>query len=152
MDREFHPNKSGLSAGVDFYIAGPMRGYPENNFPAFYACEDVLVKAGFTCVNPAKLDDEVNPNARYGSYTKADLAGFMARDIPYVMQCDAVMLLPGWHNSTGACCEAFMSWMTGGEVYVFDPQNKMWNALEFVDLLPLITRKMIMEELKSVTK
>ena len=38
------------------YIAGPMRGYPEFNFPAFYAAEERLRARGHAVFNPARRD------------------------------------------------------------------------------------------------
>ena len=39
------------------YIAGPMSGIPEWNFPAFYQVEEALLALGLETVNPAALDD-----------------------------------------------------------------------------------------------
>jgi hypothetical protein len=36
------------------YIAGPMTGLVEHNFPAFHAAADRLRKAGWDAVNPAE--------------------------------------------------------------------------------------------------
>ncbi|MHB1850453.1 MAG: DUF4406 domain-containing protein, partial [Acidimicrobiales bacterium] len=38
------------------YIAGPMRGVKDWNFPAFDAARDLLVAAGWEVVSPADLD------------------------------------------------------------------------------------------------
>ena len=40
------------------YIAGPMTGRPDLNFPAFHAAATTLRDAGFDVVNPA----EINPD------------------------------------------------------------------------------------------
>ena len=41
------------------YVAGPMRGYEEFNYPAFYEAERILESIGWDVVNPAKMDAEV---------------------------------------------------------------------------------------------
>lgn len=49
------------------YIAGPMRGYPEHNVPAFNRAADRFRALGWDVVNPVDLSAEVNalkPNAR----------------------------------------------------------------------------------------
>ena len=40
------------------YVAGPMRGYEEFNYPAFYEAERILESIGWDVVNPAKMDAE----------------------------------------------------------------------------------------------
>ena len=40
------------------YVAGPMRGYEDFNYPAFHEAERILESIGWDVVNPAKMDAE----------------------------------------------------------------------------------------------
>ena len=39
------------------YIAGPMSGWPESNYPLFHAAEEILREAGYEVINPARNGD-----------------------------------------------------------------------------------------------
>lgn len=105
-----------------FYIAGPMRGYKDFNFPAFHAAAKVLREGYHKVVSPAEMDEE-----EYGSYKEIEaqvskpnsLRGFMARDLPAMLSCDGVALLPGWAESQGALIEAFVAEMCGLKVFEY---------------------------------
>jgi len=45
------------------YIAGPMSGLPEFNYPAFFAAAEQLTAAGYDVLNPAR------PEGREGCST-----------------------------------------------------------------------------------
>lgn len=77
------------------YVAGPMTGIPDFNFPAFHAATLFLRSKGFEVINPA----EVNPD------TTMSWADCMRRDIPELLTCDALCALEGWSNSKGARLE-----------------------------------------------
>lgn len=77
------------------YVAGPMTGLPEFNFPAFRAAAEQLKAAGYEAVNPAD-------HGVIDGYTWAD---YMRLDIAQLVGCDAVALLPGWEGSKGANIE-----------------------------------------------
>lgn len=77
------------------YIAGPMTGYPEFNYPAFFDAAAKLRAAGFEVYNPAGC---AVPSC--GSWE-----GYMRICIPNLMTCQAVALLPGWRRSRGASLE-----------------------------------------------
>ena len=77
------------------YIAGPMTGLPDLNFPAFHAAAVRLRGLGHTVINPAEINS--NPDA--------DWADCMRKDIAELVTCDAVALLLGWSNSRGATLE-----------------------------------------------
>lgn len=76
------------------YIAGPMTGYPELNYPAFAAVSARLRAQGFEVVNPAEL----NPITE--GYRTA-----MKKDILALLECDHILLLDGWEKSKGASLE-----------------------------------------------
>ena len=78
------------------YIAGPMQGYPEFNYPAFFAMEERLKKAGYDVVNPASLHD--------GSLDKPS-EFYLRTDFKYLLDCAAIVVLPGWKKSKGAILE-----------------------------------------------
>jgi len=79
------------------YIAGPMTGLPDHNFPAFYEAAKRLQEAGWETVNPAENFDG-------------------RTDLPLLAQCNAVAMLPGWEDSRGAKLEYLNAWELGMEV------------------------------------
>lgn len=78
------------------YIAGPMTGYPEHNYPAFTVAAATLRAQGYDVVSPHELhdDDMTRPFDWY-----------LRRDIAALVTCDAIALLPGWEHSRGAQLE-----------------------------------------------
>ena len=72
------------------YIAGPMTGLPDLNYPAFNAAEEALTAAGHAVLNPARNGTIVGSNA---------WQQYMRLSIAQVLQAEAVALLPGWVNS-----------------------------------------------------
>jgi hypothetical protein len=77
------------------YVAGPMTGLPELNFPAFHAAAAHLRGLGFEVVNPAEIN--VDPAKGW--------AECMRTDIAQLVTCDGIVLLPGWERSRGATLE-----------------------------------------------
>lgn len=86
------------------YLAGPMAGYPENNFPAFHKAAKELRDQGYEVLSPAEL--EKNENFVPSGKPTADLRAVLALDMAYICKkADAIALLPGWENSKGAFAE-----------------------------------------------
>lgn len=77
------------------YIAGPMTGLPDLNYPAFNALAADLRQQGYHVENPAE-----NPKPACGSW-----AGYMRMAVRQLATCDFVVVLDGWHNSRGARIE-----------------------------------------------
>ena len=78
------------------YVAGPMTGIVEHNFPAFNEAARRLRELGLEVINPAELNVGL----------EADWAACMKGDIPHLLTCDTVALLPGWERSRGAQVES----------------------------------------------
>lgn len=85
------------------YIAGPMSGYLDGNFPSFFTKEKQLIAEGWDVVNPAQMDVDrgIDPN-QLGEYDYEDCA---SRDIEALHTCDAIYMLSGFQYSKGACWE-----------------------------------------------
>lgn len=75
------------------YLAGPMTGLPDLNYPAFHAEAARLRAIGFRVENPAENQRQV------------DWQSYMRVAIAQLVKCDAVALLPGWQSSRGALIE-----------------------------------------------
>ena len=104
-----------MTAVRKLYLAGPMRGYPEYNFPEFHAAAESLRIRGFEVWSPAERDeaegfDPKNDEAQ-------SIKHYMFYDLPAVMQSDAVAVLPGWADSAGARLEVFAAWTVGMPVF-----------------------------------
>lgn len=77
---------------MKIYISGPMTGIKDYNFPAFNAAEKALLGYG---VNPAK--NGLPLGLPWSTYLRADLK--------VLLECDAMLQLPGWMDSRGARLE-----------------------------------------------
>jgi len=94
------------------YVAGPMRGIPYFNFPAFDKAQDLLESDGWEVFNPANLDrqDGFDPLRLPSDYDWNGVEGFdlakcVKRDLEALQESDAIYLLPGWEASVGARSE-----------------------------------------------
>ena len=77
------------------YLAGPMTGLPEFNYPAFFTETDRLQALGYQVENPAN-----NPEPPCKSWE-----GYMRLALAQMVRCDTIAMLPNWGNSRGAAIE-----------------------------------------------
>ncbi len=102
------------------YLAGPMRGYKDFNFPLFFSTTASLRGQGHTVFNPAERDTNAHGAEKLKSdkgsesevaknlgYTSLQLAReCFAADTKFICEeADAIYLLPGWEKSKGAIAE-----------------------------------------------
>lgn len=87
------------------YIAGPMSGLPEFNYPAFNEVAEVLRRAGLQVENPAENPDQ---------QTWLD---YMRLSLRQISRADAVLMLEGWQRSRGAAIEQRLAEMLGLQVF-----------------------------------
>lgn len=87
------------------YVAGPMRGYPKYNFPAFDHAAQRLREAGYEVVNPAELDRVEGVTEYTDPLPEGFLRDAMKRDLREICDCDGIALLPGWLASAGVSVE-----------------------------------------------
>ena len=78
------------------YVAGPMTGIPEHNYPAFRAAAAELRARGWSVVNPAENDPPC-PDPTWDDWMRISLDQVRAASL--------LALLPGWERSEGARLE-----------------------------------------------
>lgn len=97
------------------YLAGPMRGIPNFNFPAFDYAAAKLRNQGHHVFSPAERDREAygadienNPTGDEAKVTNpaCTIRDCMLVDTQWIcVHAEAVALLPGWEKSKGANAE-----------------------------------------------
>lgn len=93
------------------YIAGPMRGYEQYNFPAFEAAEEWLLSQGWDVTSPHRMDLDIGFDPS-GALPEGYIEQAAQRDIDAIFSVDALVLLPGWESSKGAKAEkALADWI-----------------------------------------
>lgn len=120
---------------MKIYVAGPMRGIAEFNFPAFHAAAAQLREDGHEVFNPAEKDNErhgtdISKGNAAGDETLATAQhGFNLRealgdDLRWICaEADAIALLPGWQNSKGAKAEYCTAVALGLRIIVMHIEN-----------------------------
>lgn len=89
---------------MKIYLAGPMRGYRDHNFPAFHAAAADLRAQGHEVFNPAENDDGISSRRE-----------LMKIDLSWICDhAEGIALLPGWSFSTGARTEVALAHAIGG--------------------------------------
>jgi len=102
------------------YIAGPMTGITQFNFPLFDQVAAELRALEFEVVSPAELDDPASREAalqsewgdpeEYRRLTGLTWADFLSRDVKLIAdgRFTSIICLPGWEKSRGARLETFV--------------------------------------------
>lgn len=100
---------------MKYYLAGPMAGIAERNFPLFKSAAEWLRAQHYEIMSPAELNVE---------YLGKGRSLCMRRDIEFVMQCDGIFLLPGWKSSQGAITEYAVATQLMIATFFLNPATK----------------------------
>ena len=96
---------------LKIYIAGPMTGLPDLNFPAFKHNADRLRMAGFRVNSPHELNLPAD----------TPWADCMRPALKSMLDCDIIFMLNGWSSSRGAQVEFALAQKLGfGVIYEDD--------------------------------
>ena len=93
------------------YIAGPMTGYPDFNFDAFFEVAEAFEEGGWLVYNPAQRDLDMwgtmeGIKEAFEEDREAAIRECLLWDLSSICQfCDAIAMLPGWEKSFGAKAE-----------------------------------------------
>ena len=119
---------------ISLYLAGPMTGYAEHNFPAFAKATADLRAMGYAVVSPA----EEHP-VGMEPYASWDWNAFLRADLRVMLQQDMVALLPQWYISRGASLERETAIAVG---------IKAWPVSDF--LVPAVADRLLRRPKKIV--
>jgi hypothetical protein len=98
------------------YLAGPMRGKPLFNFPAFDEAAKRLRSLGHDVMSPAERDRAEGFDPTKGVVSDAFMRKAFADDVAAICEADAIAMLPGWRDSEGARIEHAIAVMLGLQV------------------------------------
>ncbi len=101
------------------YLAGPMRGIDDFNFPAFHAATAELRSRGWRVLSPAEHDEENGFDPGLNTLDGFSLTDAMRWDLQSVIDCDTVVLLPGYEGSTGVGIELTVARAIGREILTY---------------------------------
>jgi Domain of unknown function (DUF5664)/Domain of unknown function (DUF4406) len=113
------------------YIAGPMRGISDFNFPAFDEAEAYLRSLpelkDWEIISPANIDRSRGIEDTSGVGAPVSLESFqscMRIDLAIVARSHAVFLMKGWEGSEGANDEVFVANTCGVELWIAEYDEK----------------------------
>lgn len=112
---------------MKLYLAGPMRGIEDFNFPAFHRNAAMLRMRGHHVFNPAERDEkehgpDIGKNPTGDERIAAARHGFSLRealgdDCAWICaEAEGIALLPGWDSSKGAKAEKALGEALGLEI------------------------------------
>lgn len=125
---------------MKLYLAGPMRGRPEFNFPAFHQAAAVLRGLGHEVFSPAEKDNErhgtdISKGNTFGDEVQAaaqhgfSLREALAMDTQYIcLQAEGIAMLPDWQFSRGARAELALAEALGLVVIYLNAEGRPYSA------------------------
>lgn len=102
------------------YIAGPMSGLPDYNYPAFRDAASILAKAGYGVLNPVDNEKKRTDDTRWVADNHAPWSWYMRRSLEQIAVADGMAVLPRWQNSKGASLEVDLALQLGMKVATVD--------------------------------
>lgn len=120
---------------MKWYLAGPMSGIPQFNFPTFQRACEYLRGDGLEIVSPHEEDSPEMQKLAWASpdgvpHQKDPSAGVeswgevLARDVRLVAdEIGGIIFLPHWWKSRGARLEAFTGLLTQKQFAFFNPER-----------------------------
>lgn len=93
-----------MDRSLSYYLSGPMKGYPDHNWPAFTEACEILRRTGLTIVSPhevnpaANVEAKLNPEKYPLDYLRNDIIEMLNR-------CQSMILMKGWPKSRGVRLE-----------------------------------------------
>ena len=84
---------------MKIYLSGPMKGYPEKNYPTFHRVAAELRTIGHIVYNPAEFQWQE-------SHSEFPLRKAFLEYCTFICnEAEAIVLLPGWEQSLGVSAE-----------------------------------------------
>lgn len=111
------------------YLSGPMRRYPEFNFPAFRQAAEWLRSTGLGVISPHEKDEQTGFDVTgMTGHEDLSLHGFdlhaaLAWDMKVIAtpECSGLVCLEGWTVSSGARAEVALALALG------KPVDELWH-------------------------
>jgi hypothetical protein len=133
------------------YLAGPMSGIPQFNFPLFYSAAKELRVQGWEVVSPAEMDDaedsgaalkSLDGNVNDRTIVKKTWGEFLSRDVKLLADggIEGIIFLPGWDKSKGARLEAYVGLNLNFKFFMFDPDTNAISPFPAYTVFSLIGR------------
>lgn len=99
------------------YIAGPMTGYEDFNYPAFHAIENDLKTRGYKFVN--------NPARHFNGEQHHQWSDYIKVALQAVLDSKALVVMYRWQHSVGATLEVLAALSIDHPIYtaVLNPEN-----------------------------
>jgi hypothetical protein len=105
-----------------YYIAGPMTGLPEYNYPAFKEAATRLRRRGMDVCSPHEIWDEDDEHRNERPWHE-----YIREGITLLLSCTDIVMLPDWPRSQGAILEWEIARGLGMAVYRY--KAKRWPLL-----------------------
>ncbi|HSW65431.1 MAG TPA: DUF4406 domain-containing protein [Dissulfurispiraceae bacterium] len=117
----------GLISGSTVYISGPIGDYVngQKTAPQAAVIEGELVRLGYMCYNPFG-------SALHERNFIIPKRVWLEHDEYWIRHCDAIVLLPGWRNSEGACYEVAFGWQIKPDMLIYEWQptaDNYWHCV-----------------------
>jgi len=95
---------------MKYYLCGPIDsiGHKSDNVAAFEEATKKLRKLGFTVMSPVELGTDGLPYLE-----------FIRRDMKQLLECDGLILLPGWPQSRGCKIEVMLAMQLNMKLFYY---------------------------------
>lgn len=101
--------------GKKIYVAGPMTGIEDYNYPLFNEVAARLRGMGYVVFSPTEVGGSSSLDEEVKSWEY-----YMREGLKFLLECDSVCLLPGWEKSKGACLEYKIASALGMDIRTVD--------------------------------